>query len=121
MNNTILVAEDDDQFRKLVVRFIGDSYNVLEAENGEDAYALAETEKPGVIFTDILMPKMTGTDLIRKLKENESTKDIPIIVLLATAYPSDIIAAQTLSVDDILPKEDVTRQVLMEKIKKFIP
>jgi CheY-like chemotaxis protein len=119
MNNTILVAEDDDQFRKLMVRFVEGTYTVLEAENGEDAYTLAQTKKPDVIFTDILMPKMTGTELIRKLKENESTKNIPVIVLLATAYPSDIVAAQSLNVADILPKEDITRQILIEKIKKF--
>ena len=117
---TILIAEDDDQFRTLLTRFLEPHYQVLAANNGEDALAMARKESPAIVLTDVLMPKKSGVELLQELRENETTKDIPVIILLATAFPADIKAAQSLNASDILPKENVTRQTLLEIVEKYI-
>ena len=115
---TVLIAEDDDQFRVLVERLLIPDYRVVTAPNGEDAFALAKEEHPDVILTDVLMPKMTGVDLLRSIKDYPETKDIPVVILLATATNSDISAVESLNADGIIPKEEISRDALRAVITK---
>ncbi|MDO8512454.1 MAG: response regulator [bacterium] len=117
----ILIVEDDEQFRNLLQRFLEATCTVLTAVNGEEGFALAKTELPDLIMTDILMPIKTGVELIRDLRDDKITKNIPIIILLATAYTQDLKAAQSFNPDSVLRKEQVTRKVLFDLIEKFVP
>lgn len=119
-NPTVLIAEDDDQFRTLLTRFLQPHVTVLTAPNGEEALATAKEKHPSIVFTDVLMPKKSGVELLQELRNDEITKDIPVIILLATALPADIKAAQSLKADDILPKENVSRQALLDLIAKHV-
>lgn len=115
---TVLIAEDDEQFRLLLERFLTPDYTVISAEDGEAALKLATENRPDVVLTDVLMPRMTGVDLLREMKKRPETRDIPVIILLATATVADIKAAQSLHADGILPKEDISRQAVVEALRQ---
>ena len=82
---------------------------------------LCELELPDLVMTVILMPKKTGVELIRELRDDKTTTKIPVIILLATVYTQDLKAAQSFNPDSILPKEQITRKVLFDLIEKLVP
>jgi signal transduction histidine kinase/CheY-like chemotaxis protein len=82
----VLVAEDNYASRFLMMEVIKSFRNivVLEATNGEEAYSIAQTEKPDLIIMDIMMPKMNGFETNKKIKNNPITKHIPVIAWTAS-------------------------------------
>ncbi|GAL70828.1 two-component regulator propeller domain-containing protein [Jejuia pallidilutea] len=78
---TILIVEDNTQLRKFIVDTLFKEYNILEAENGKIAYKLAIAEPVDLIVSDVIMPKMTGTELCSVIKEDIRTSHIPVILL----------------------------------------
>lgn len=87
----ILVAEDERDIRDLItftLTYAG--HKITPASNGEEAVALAQEISPDLILTDVRMPKMTGYEACRKLKEIEATKHIPVIILSAKGQDEEI-------------------------------
>ncbi len=89
----ILIAEDEPDIRDLVaftLRFAG--YEVVAAANGEEAVNLTSRELPDLILMDVRMPRMTGYEACRKLKENPDPKlkAIPVVFLSAKGHESEI-------------------------------
>jgi DNA-binding response OmpR family regulator len=87
----ILIAEDERDIRDLItftLRFSG--YEVVAASNGEEAVTLAVQEVPDLILLDVRMPRMTGYEACAKIKENEKTKDIPVMFLSAKGQENEI-------------------------------
>jgi len=87
----ILVAEDERDIRDLIgftLRFAG--FEVVLAVNGLEAIEKASQEQPDLIMLDVRMPKMTGYEACRKLKENSDTSDIPIVFLSAKGQEGEI-------------------------------
>ena len=77
---TILIVDDDATSLDLLVTILGYSENrLLLAQDGEEALKVAETELPGLIITDILMPKMYGFTLIRRLSADPRLRRVPVI------------------------------------------
>jgi DNA-binding response OmpR family regulator len=103
--NTLLIVDDDPNiFQLLNVNLENAGYRVLKASDGEEAIEMALTETPDLIILDIMMPKIDGYQVCRKLRENEQTHLIPIIVLSARDKPSDKIKGLKLGADDYLTK-----------------
>lgn len=94
---TVLVAEDDASVR-LTIEFVlsDEGFNVLLAEDGEQALQIASAELPDVILLDQIMPKLDGKQVLIALRENESTRAIPIFVLtgMPQGAPGDWPGAQ---------------------------
>jgi DNA-binding response OmpR family regulator len=87
----ILIAEDERDIRDLItftLRFAG--YEVVAASNGEEAVTQALQEIPDLILLDVRMPRMTGYEACAKIKENQKTKDIPIVFLSAKGQETEI-------------------------------
>lgn len=87
----ILVAEDERDIRELIkftLQFAG--HTITEAANGEDAVRLAQEVKPDLIMTDVRMPKMTGYEACRALKQIDTVKDIPVIILSAKGQDEEV-------------------------------
>src|SRR4051794_9279298 len=81
---TILVADDEPVNRALIQRRLErEGYHVLTAQNGNEAVEKAREALPDLVILDVMMPEMDGMDARRLLKENEKTRDIPIIFLSA--------------------------------------
>ncbi|HOE90861.1 MAG TPA: response regulator, partial [Candidatus Cloacimonadota bacterium] len=76
----ILVAEDEKVMRYMIKDFLENyDFEVIQAENGLDAYVLWKNEKPDILLTDINMPKMNGIELLQRIKN--TTPDFPVIVM----------------------------------------
>jgi two-component system response regulator MprA len=77
----VLIAERDVSVRALETHFLEEAgYRVVFSDDGEAAYTLAEQIKPSLVITEILIPKLDGLALCRRLRDNETTADIPVLV-----------------------------------------
>jgi len=79
----ILVAEDDEDSRWLIVSELEGSYRVIEADNGKKALSMTLEQIPDLVVTDIMMPVMDGVELCRRVKEHPFTAHIPVVMLTA--------------------------------------
>lgn len=90
MSRTILVVEDNDRNRRLLkVLLKAKGYDVIEAATGEEAMNCLKSQKPELILMDIQLPNMDGLELIRKIKSEAETRDIPIVAVTAYAMKGD--------------------------------
>ena len=100
---TILYAEDEDGVRKNIAKSLRyKCKNVIEAVDGEEAYNLYKEKKPDIIITDIQMPKMNGLELIKKIREIDTT--IPIVVLSAHTEKEKLLQAIKFNLIDYVVK-----------------
>jgi DNA-binding response OmpR family regulator len=88
----ILVSEDERDIRELIVISLltNGLTNVIQAHNGEEAVAQAKTHKPALILMDVRMPKMTGYEACKVLKEDGSTANIPVVFLSAKGQDAEV-------------------------------
>jgi len=116
MGSLILVAEDERDIREfLVVALQVSGFNVIEARNGEEAVALANSHKPDLILLDVRMPKVSGFEACEILKSNPETKDTPVVFLSAYANKDEIRQGLALGADEYLTKP-IAPDVLTERV-----
>lgn len=100
----ILIAEDDEMMLKTMeFKLKREGFNVIACANGEEAITKIITESPDIIITDIMMPLVTGLDIVRKIKV-EMNLDIPIIVLSAEGLEKTVLQAFELGANDFITK-----------------
>jgi len=87
-------------------------YDVVSASDGEEAYELACSEKPDIVVTDYQMPVMSGLELIEKLRKNEDTKDVPVIMLTARSFAVEQEQQEKLRIDRCLSKPFSPKELL---------
>ena len=103
MADTVLVVDDDSNIREVLHKFFTlKGYQVILAANGEQALELAESEMPKVILLDINMPGIDGMETCKRLRADEKTRLIPIILI--TAYGATRTEASDAGADDIIYK-----------------
>ncbi len=113
MTKKILVADDEVHIIHVVaIKFRNNGYEVISADNGAEAYELACKEKPDIIVTDYQMPVMTGLELVEKLRENDQTKDIPVILLTARSFAISKEQQETLQISGCLSKPFSPKELL---------
>jgi signal transduction histidine kinase/ligand-binding sensor domain-containing protein/AraC-like DNA-binding protein len=100
----LLIIEDNYDLRKFISDSLKDKYNILEAENGREGINIAFTMMPDVIVTDIMMPDLDGIQLCNRLKNDERTSHIPVIMLTAKATTDDRVAGLKSGADDYITK-----------------
>ncbi len=115
----ILVVDDTDWNRDLLVQLLEDEYTVLQAVDGEQGVKATEQQKPDLILMDLGMPVMDGWEATRRIKANEELKRIPVIAVTSHAMVGDEIEARKAGCDDYLPKP-IDETLLLEKIKKYL-
>ena len=102
---TVLVVEDDPTILQLLeVNFEMEGFIVLRAEDGEQGLAVARESAPDVIVSDVMMPKMSGLELVKALKASTATKAIPVILLSAKAQGTDVRQGLEAGADDYVTK-----------------
>ena len=86
----VLVVDDEDDIRELCrVNLEFEGFDVLDAANGRRALEVAVSEHPDVIFLDLMMPETDGWEVLRRLKENDATAGIPVVLLTARTGEED--------------------------------
>jgi two-component system cell cycle response regulator DivK len=115
----VLVVEDVDLNRELVVQLLEESYQVIEAVNGQEGLDVAEQERPDLILMDLSLPVVDGWEAARRLKAHDELKSIPIIALTAHAMVGDEEKALAAGCDDYLVKP-IDEKKLYAKLAKFL-
>ncbi|MEZ4179986.1 MAG: response regulator [Candidatus Doudnabacteria bacterium] len=120
-NKTILIAEDEHPLRTAVsTKLNKEGYTVLEAQDGEEALALALDKHPDLILLDIMMPKLTGIDVIHKLREDDWGKTAQIMLLTNLNDQEKVADSMINGVYAYLVKSDWRLEDIVEKIKQKI-
>lgn len=114
---TILVAEDDEfLMRVLSDKLTKEHFAVVQAHDGEEALALMTQHKIDLAILDMIMPKLTGFDVIDAIKKQETLKSIPVIVLSNLGQESDITRAKEKGVEDYFVKANISLVAVIQKI-----
>lgn len=103
--NKILVIDDDNAINELIkINLELSGYKVIQALDGIKGFALAKQELPSIIILDVMMPEVDGYTVAQRIRQNVSTKNIPIIMLTALSQLNDKVKGFDLGVDDYLVK-----------------
>ena len=114
----ILLVEDDTALASVYrSRLELEGFDVCEANNGEDALSLAVSEHPDLILLDVMMPKISGFDVLDILRNTPETTNIRVIMLTALSQPKDKERAEQLGVDDYLVKSQVVTGDVVERVR----
>ena len=109
----VLVVDDEIHIVHVVaIKLRNNGFEVITASNGAEGYELACSEKPDIIVTDFQMPLMTGLQLAEKIRTNEETKDIPVILLTARNFAIEDKQRQDLQISDCLSKPFSPKELL---------
>jgi DNA-binding response OmpR family regulator len=102
---TVLVVDDDPVILKLLeVNFEMEGFEVVRASDGAEGLERARAVHPDIVVLDVMMPRMTGYEVAKALREDEDTAHIPIIFVTARAQSSDVERGMELGVDDYVTK-----------------
>ena len=114
----ILLVEDDEGLASVyMVRLQAEGFDVRRVPNGEDALAAALDYKPDLILLDVMMPKVSGFDVLDILRNTPETTNVRVVMLTALSQESDMERAKSLGVDDYLVKSQVVIADVVERIK----
>lgn len=117
-NKTILVVDDELPVRKLLNdKLIKEGFDVLLAKNGEEGLEMAITKKPDLIILDIVMPKIDGLTMLKKLREDQDSKECEVILLTNISGDENLSKAMEYGVYDYLVKSDWKIEDIINKIK----
>jgi len=118
---TILLVDDDPDILALLSDFLQKDYNIISAENGQEAYDKVISDQPDLIVSDVMMPVMDGIELCDKLRENFDMSHLPIILLTAKAGIEDRIAGLKAGADSYISKpfHPEHLKIRIEKLLQF--
>lgn len=118
---TILLVEDDPVLLKMYVeKFTFEGYKVLTAKDGEEALQSTGSQTPDIVLLDIMLPRMSGTDFLEKLRQTPKGKNVPVVVLTNLAEDEEKEKAKKFDVKEYLVKAMQTPEQVVEKIKKYL-
>lgn len=117
----VLIIEDDPLLVKMyTTKFISDGFEVVSASDGLEGLKLALEQTPDVIILDIMMPKMSGHDVLAKMHTSPKTDKIPVIVLSNLTQQSEAQKALDLGAKEYMAKANFTPGQVIERVKKYI-
>ncbi len=117
----ILLVEDDEALAAVYKsRLELEGFETMEVNNGENALSSAVQFKPDLILLDVMMPKISGFDVLDILRNTPETANIRVIMLTALSQPKDKEKAESLGVDDYLVKSQVVIGDVVERIKHHL-
>jgi two-component system, chemotaxis family, chemotaxis protein CheY len=121
-NMKILVVDDFQTMRRIIKNYLRQLgfNNVEEAEDGDVALEKLEESGFDFVITDWNMPKMTGIDLLKKIRAANNLKNIPVLIITAEAEKENVVQAAQAGVNDYIVKP-FTPEVLQTKIEKIFP
>lgn len=117
----ILLVEDDDSLANVyLARLEVEGFQVKRVPNGEDALAAAVEFKPDLVLLDVMMPKVSGFDVLDILRNTPETANLKVVMLTALSQDNDKSRADQLGADDYLVKSQVVIADVVERIKHHL-
>ena len=118
---TVLIVEDADNLANVyITRLQAEGFNAKRVPNGEEALSAALASRPDLILLDVMMPKVSGFDVLDILRNTPETADVKIIMLTALSQEADKDRAKSLGVDDYLIKSQVVIADVVDRIKEIL-
>lgn len=116
-NDRLILLVDDEEVDRYILRdYLSEDYLVVEAKNGTDGLSLARDVRPAVIFLDLVMPGMDGKEVLKRLKGDETTADIPVIVVTSQELDSEVMRMATA----FIYKCNREREVVLSMLEKIL-
>lgn len=117
----VMIVDDDLVLRQMYgERLKADNYEVIEAGSGQEALDILKTVTPDIILLDIMMPKMNGIDVLKTLRSDENTKNIPVVVLTALLQQIEQIKSLLTEKDSYLTKSTTVPAEVLKKVQNII-
>ncbi len=117
----VMLVEDDNNLREIYeARLAAEGYEIVAAQDGEEALALAVKERPDLIIADIMMPKVSGFDMLDILRSTPETKHTKIIMMTALSQAEDKARAEKLGADRYLVKSQVTLEDVVKVASEML-
>ena len=111
----VMLVEDDNNLREIYeARLQAEGYTIVTAHDGEEALTVAKNERPDLIISDVMMPKISGFEMLDILRNTEGLKDVKVIMLTALGQSDDQQRADRLGADSYLVKSQVTLEDIVK-------
>jgi len=121
MKGTILLVEDSTSYRKMYLGVLQASgFTVLEADDGEKAWAMVQSQKPALVLLDLLLPKMNGLEVLQKIRATEATRAIPVVIFSLLGEKVDIQKGLDLGANDYTVKGFYSPREVVRKIEAVL-
>lgn len=114
----IAIVEDDQAISQMYrIKFEAEGYSVETADNGKLGLELVEKMQPDIILLDLMMPEMSGDEMLARLRKTDWGKDIKVVILTNVGEQEIPPAVKQLGVSDVILKADMTPRQVAEKVK----
>ena len=118
---SVLVVEDDRFLRRACeVSLRQRGFTVLTAPDGEAALELIRAELPGLVLLDLLMPRMSGLELLRRLRSEERTRALPVLVISNSSREQDVAELERLGITGYLVKANLSLEELGDTVSRIL-
>jgi two-component system phosphate regulon response regulator PhoB len=118
---SVLVVEDDRFLRRACeVSLLQRGFTVLTAPDGEAALELIRAELPGLVLLDLLMPRMSGLELLRRLRSEERTRALPVLVISNSSREQDVAELERLGITGYLVKANLSLEELGDTVSRIL-
>ena len=118
---TVLFVEDDSLLLKMYkTKFESEGFNVISALDGEEGLNAAIGQKVDLIILDIMMPRLSGLDMLGKYRQDAKGKNVPVIILTNLTREEEMKRAKELGVREFIVKADYTPSEVVRKIKDYL-
>lgn len=117
----VLIVEDEEMLVNMYIsKFEKEGFDPIKALNGKNGLELADKENPEIIILDVIMPEMDGFMVLKELKSNSKTKNIPVIMLTNLGQDEDVKKGNELGAKDYLVKANLTPAQVVDKVKEIL-
>jgi DNA-binding response OmpR family regulator len=117
----LLLVEDDRFLRRACEASLRQrGYDVLTAADGEEGLRLARAETPDLVLLDLLLPKLTGLEVLRSLRSDAATRELPVLILSNSSREQDVSEITRLGVSGYLVKADLSLKALGDRVARIL-
>ena len=118
---TILIIEDEASFRKIYKAVIeNDGYKFLEAKDGEIGWNMVQEKKPDLVLLDLILPKLHGLEVLKKIRSNKATKNIPVLIFSVMGDQEDVKKGLKAGANDYTVKGFYSPREILSKIHALL-
>jgi DNA-binding response OmpR family regulator len=118
---TVLLIEDEFGFRRIynsIFKFAG--YDVLDAEDGEKGFQMVLEHRPSIVLLDLLLPKMNGFEVLKKIRATEAIKTTPVMIFTVMEDAREIGIGLALGANDYTVKGDSNPKEILDKVEEIL-